>query len=51
MGQSQRSNICVIESQKKKRKTGLQKRMFEEAIAENSSNLTKDINLQIQETQ
>lgn len=46
---NKRSNICVIKVPRGEEKEARTGKLFEEIMAENSPNLARDINLQIQE--
>lgn len=48
---NERPNICAVRIQEGDGKEGGAEKVFEEIMAENSPNLAKDINLQIQEYQ
>lgn len=51
LGQYQRSSVCCSRSSDERRKSGLQKKRFEEIITENFPNLGEDMNFKIHHSQ
>lgn len=51
LGQYQRSSVCCSRSSDERRKSGVQKKRFEEIITENFPNLGEDMNFKIHHSQ